>query len=57
MARRTRLRDPDFVIIPTKKSKEELDFADWQTKETEKLQDALHRYAKEHAVPMHWRTY
>jgi hypothetical protein len=47
----------NFVIVPTKKAEDDLEFADWQTKEAEKLQDALHRYAKEHAVPMHWRTY
>ena len=33
------------------------DFADWQAKEAEKMLDQLHSYAREHAVPMHWRTY
>jgi hypothetical protein len=31
--------------------------ARWQTKEAEKLMDRLHRFARENAVPMHWRTY
>lgn len=33
------------------------DLAQWQTTEAEKLMDRLHRFAREHAVPMHWRTY
>ncbi len=33
------------------------DLAQWQTQEAEKLMDRLHRFAREHAVPMHWRTY
>lgn len=33
------------------------DFAYWQTHEAEKLMDRLHRFARENAVPMHWRTY
>ncbi|MFZ5876038.1 MAG: aspartyl protease family protein [Nitrospirota bacterium] len=28
-----------------------------QTQEAEKLMDRLHRFARENAVPMHWRTY
>jgi hypothetical protein len=31
--------------------------ARWQTQEAEKLMDRLHRFARENAVPMHWRTY
>ncbi|MFZ5861494.1 MAG: aspartyl protease family protein [Nitrospirota bacterium] len=33
------------------------DLAKRQSQEAEKLMDRLHRFAREHAVPMHWRTY
>jgi hypothetical protein len=33
------------------------DVAKRQTQEAEKLMDRLHRFARENAVPMHWRTY
>jgi hypothetical protein len=33
------------------------DLAKRQTQEAEKLMDRLHRFARENAVPMHWRTY
>jgi hypothetical protein len=33
------------------------DLAKRQTREAEKLMDRLHRFARENAVPMHWRTY
>jgi hypothetical protein len=33
------------------------DFADYQYREAEKLFDKLDDYARENAVPMHWRQY
>jgi hypothetical protein len=33
------------------------DVARRQSQEAEKLMDRLHRFARENAVPMHWRTY
>ncbi len=35
----------------------EKEFADYQYKEAGKLFDKLHKYAREHSVPMHWREY